>query len=73
MARRTIADEIREEGAIDARQKMLLMGLRIRFGAVPADVEKTIRMTRNSGRLEEWMRHFATAFSLADVHIIEPQ
>jgi hypothetical protein len=76
MARQTIAEAIREEGAVEGRReqaaKMLLRQLRLRFGELPAEVEQKIRLTRDIHRLEQWLDRFATAKSLADVGIGAP-
>jgi hypothetical protein len=75
MARRTIADEIREEGehrgAIRAQQRTLLRLLRQRFGNLPSNVEQAVQATQDAERLERWLDRVVPSNSLADVGIGE--
>ena len=76
MARQTIAEALREEGvqqeAIRARQQMLLVLLRERFRPLAPEAEQMVETTRERARLEEWIRKFATAKSIADIGILPP-
>lgn len=70
---RTMADVLKEEGrkeeAVRARQRMLLLVLRERFGELPSAVVSTIEAARNVKQLDEWAARFATAKTLAEVEI----
>lgn len=74
--RRTIADELKEEGAregaIKNRQQTLIRQLKRRFGDVSVAVSATIRATDDPDQLDEWLDRFATAESLDDVGIGTP-
>ena len=70
--RRTIADELKEEGAIGALQRALMRQLRSRFGELPDDVVSTIRATHDPAQLDEWLDGFARAKTLDDVGIGVP-
>jgi hypothetical protein len=76
MARQTIAEAIREEGAIEGRREqavdMLLKQLRLRFETVPAQIEQTIQATRDLRQLNQWLERFATAKTLKDVGVGAP-
>jgi hypothetical protein len=75
--KRTIADELREEGQrageLRSHQHLLLRLLRGRFGRVPRPVEQVIRATDDLARLDAWFDGAATAATLADVGIPHPQ
>ena len=70
--RRTIADELKEEGAIKNGQKTLVRLLKRRFGDVPAAVSATIRATDDPERLDAWLDLVVTAEALDDVGIGAP-
>jgi hypothetical protein len=70
--RRTIADQLKEEGAINNRQQTLIRQLKRRFGDVPDDLSSTIRATNDPGQLDEWLDRFATAETLEEVGIEVP-
>jgi hypothetical protein len=73
----TMADVLRDEGRekgfregeLQTRQQTLLLQLRERFGKVPKATEKVIAATQDVGRLEAWLKRFATADTLEDVGI----
>jgi hypothetical protein len=73
MARRTIAEALREEGeqreAIRSRQQLLIRALRGRFGEVPPTVERLIEGSRDISQLETWFDSAVKAKTLADVKI----
>src|SRR5262249_11817328 len=73
MARRTIAQMLRDEGRAEARREHAagtrLLQLRLRFGELPAAVEQTVQATRDVEQLERWLDRFATAKSLSEVGI----
>jgi hypothetical protein len=70
--RRTIADELKEEGAIWNRRQVLIRLLKRRFENVPAEVSATIRATDDPEQLDEWLDRFATAQTLDDIGIGTP-
>jgi truncated hemoglobin YjbI len=70
--RRTIADQLKEEGAIDNRQQILIRQLKRRFGDVPDELSSTIRTTNDPEQLDEWLDRFATAETLEEVGIEVP-
>lgn len=73
VARKTIAEALREEGAVRATHKhaakTLLRQLELRFGAMPAETVEIIEHTQSTEQLEQWLDRFATAKTLADVGI----
>jgi len=68
---RTIADELKEEGAriaeVTTRQQTLLRQLKRRFGEVPTSIVATIESTRDVQQLDRWLDQFVTAESFADI------
>ena len=74
--RRTIADELKEEGAkegaLKTRQQTLIRLLKRRFGDVSDEVSSTIRTTNDPEQLDEWLDRFATAETLEEVGIGVP-
>ena len=70
--RRTIADELKEEGAIRNGQQTLVRLLKRRFGDVPAEVSATIRATDELAQLDEWLDRLVVAETLDDVGIGVP-
>ncbi len=73
MARRTIADELKEEGMkvgeLRAKRETLARLLQKRFKKVPAGTLTAVETTEDIERLREWLDRFATAETLADVGI----
>ncbi len=53
--RRTIADELKEEGAIRKSQQTLIRLLKRRFGDVPDELTSTIRATDDGEQLDAWL------------------
>jgi len=70
--RRTIADELKEEGAIRKSQQTLIRQLKRRFGDVPDELASTIRATGDVEQLDAWLDRFATAQTLDEVGIEVP-
>jgi hypothetical protein len=74
--RRTIADELKEEGAregaIRNSQQTLIRQLKRRFGGVPDELSSAIRATNDPEQLDEWLDRFATAETLDEVGIPVP-
>ncbi len=70
--RRTIADELKEEGAIRKSQQTLIRQLKRRFGDVPDELTSTIRATGDVEQLDAWLDRFATAQTLDEVGIEVP-
>ncbi len=70
MARRMMPDIHREEGALVARKRILLMQLRLRFGPLPTETERAINATEDANLLEEWLCRFATATTLESIGIV---
>jgi hypothetical protein len=74
--RRTIADELKEEGAregaIRNSQRTLIRQLKRRFGGVPDELSSAIRATNDPEQLDEWLDRFATAETLDEVGIEVP-
>jgi hypothetical protein len=70
--RRTIADELKEEGAIKKSQQTLIRLLKRRFGDVPDELSSAIRATNDPEQLDEWLDRFATAETLDEVGIEVP-
>jgi hypothetical protein len=70
--RRTIADQLREEGGIEALQQILIRLLKRRFGDVPDELSSTILATKNPEQLDEWLDQVVTAQALEDVGIEVP-
>jgi hypothetical protein len=75
--RRTIADELKEEGrkegrkegreeaGVQVRRSILLRHLRDRFGQVPAEIVARIEATDDTEQLDTWIDRSLTAKSLA--------
>jgi hypothetical protein len=70
--RRTIADELKEEGATKAFQQTLIRQLKRRFGDVPDDVTSMIRGTDDAEQLNAWLDQVVTAETLDEVGIEVP-
>ena len=70
--RRTIADELKEEGALKIRRQVLLRQLKRRFGNVPAAVSATIRATHAPEQLDEWLDQVVTVKTLDEIGIGTP-
>jgi hypothetical protein len=69
---RSMADVLKEEGALKKSQETLLRLLKRRFGDVPAAVSATIRATDDPEQLDEWLDQVVTAATLDDVGIGTP-
>jgi hypothetical protein len=54
------------KGKIEGKAETLLRVLRLRFGAVPGDVETTIRAETDLNKLDVWVDAAVTAAGLAD-------
>jgi hypothetical protein len=67
--RKTIADELKEEGEIRGLRRILLLQLRDRFGEVPAETQALIETTSDTERLEDWARQLLHARTLKEVGI----
>jgi hypothetical protein len=67
--RKTIADELKEEGGIETARRILLLQLRERFGEVPAETRALIETTSDMERLEDWARQLLNARTLKEVGI----
>jgi hypothetical protein len=67
--RKTIAAELKEEGAVRAARRILLRLLRRCFGEVPQDTAAVIEVTADLGRLEDWNVRVVTAKTLKEVGI----
>jgi hypothetical protein len=70
--RRTIADELKEEGAIKKSQQTLIRQLKRRFGDVPDDLSSAIRATSDPEQLDTWLDEVVTAETLEEVGIEVP-
>ncbi len=74
--RRTIADELKEEGAkegaLKTRQQTLIRLLKRRFGDVSDELSSTIRATNDPEQLDEWLDQVVTAKTLEEVGIGVP-
>jgi hypothetical protein len=58
-----------ERGGIWARQQVLRLQLRERFGKLPPATAKTINATYNVRRLNAWLKRVLTAETLAEMGI----
>jgi hypothetical protein len=65
----SMADQLKEEGAVEANRRTLLRLLRERFGEVPSHVAATIEMTANLTQLDGWLLRFANAKTLEEIGI----
>jgi hypothetical protein len=70
--KRTIADELKEEGAIKNSQETLIRQLKRRFGDVPDEVTSSIRATHDAEQLNAWLDQVVTAETLNEVGIEVP-
>ncbi len=77
MARRMAPDIHRDEGRREAtladRKRTLGELLRLRFGALPPEVEQAIQATQEPEQLAEWLRRFANAQDLDAIGIVPPR
>ena len=64
---KTIADVLKEEGALDAKRETLLRLLRLKFKNVPEAIEAEILTTPEIQQLELWLDAFATARSIRKI------
>jgi len=53
--RRTIADELKEEGGIETRQQTLIRQLKRRFRDLPEEMVSTVRATNDAEQLDAWL------------------
>jgi hypothetical protein len=63
---KTIAEDLREQGGIDAKRATLLLQLGLRFKVPPA-IEAKIVATDDSQQLDAWLAEFAMARKLSDI------
>ena len=70
--RRTIADELRNEGRLVSRREMLLEAIRTRIGEPPTDVIATVETCPDIAQLDAWFKLALTAKKLASIGI-KPQ
>ena len=63
---KTIADQLREEGVLSERRRMLLRLLRKRFGSLPPTAEERIR-SADLDTLERWAERILTATTIDEV------
>jgi hypothetical protein len=73
MARRTLADIHWDQAVLAERKQMLQDQLRLRFKAVPPEIEQVIQTTQDANQLAEWMHRFATAKDLDSIGIVPPR
>ncbi len=59
-------EQIREEGVVEGKAKMVLTVLRARFNQVPQEVEETIRKMTDPTALDSWAAHAATCKTLEE-------
>jgi hypothetical protein len=71
MARHTLADVHRDEGALAANRRTLLNQLRLRFESLPPNMEQVIQATNDAEKLAEWLRGVVIAPDLASIGIPE--
>ena len=69
---KTIADELREEGALKARREVLLRLILAKFGKLPADVIATVEASADTVQFDAWSEAILKARRLADVGIKPP-
>ena len=67
---KTIAEVIKEEGALEANRKMLLRQLRLKFKNVPAAIEAEIQGTLDSQQLALWFDAVLTARSIRKIPFV---
>jgi hypothetical protein len=74
--RRTIADELKEEGAKEgatkALQQALIRLLKGRFGDVPEELSSTIRATNDREQLDAWLDQVIKAETLEEIEFEVP-
>jgi hypothetical protein len=73
MARRTLADVHRDEGALAANKRTLVEQLRLRFKTLPAKTGQVIAATQDADQLAEWLRGVVTARDLDTIGIVPPR
>jgi hypothetical protein len=64
---KTIAEALREEGALNNKRETLLLQLRVRFKKIPEAIEAKIQATDDSQQLSTWLAEFAVARKLSDI------
>ena len=67
---RTIADELKVEGRVEATQTNLLRLLRQRFGELPRETVDRIEGTADLDQLNAWLDRFVAAETLEDMGIV---
>ena len=67
---RTIADELKVEGHVEATQTNLLRLLRQRFGELPRETVDRIEGTADLDQLNAWLDRFVAAETLEDMGIV---
>ena len=70
--RKTIADVLKEEGALINRREMLLEAIRVRVGEPSAEVRGVIEACADVAQLDAWFRLALTARRLKDIGIVPP-
>ena len=66
---KTIADELKEEGAVAALQRTLIKQLGERFGRLSEGVAATIQSTHDVGKLDLWLAQVVSASSFDELNI----
>jgi hypothetical protein len=64
---KTIAEVVREEGALEAKRQTLLRQLRLKFKNVPEAIQAEIQATLDTQQLDLWLDAFATARSIRKI------
>ena len=64
---KSIAEELKEEGALEGQRKMLLRQLRLKFKKVPEAIEAEIQATQDSQQLALWFDAVITARSIRKI------
>ena len=64
---KTIAQVVKDEGALEAKRETLLLQLRLKFKKVPEAIEAEIQSTPDVQQLNIWLAAFATARSLRKI------
>ncbi len=64
-----LMDRGRQEGEIRSQQRTLLLQLRSKFHKVPTAIERTIKSTHESSRLDDWLVKVLDANTIDDIGI----
>jgi len=67
---RTIADELKDEGRVEATRTSLLRLIRQRFGELPRETVDRIETTDDLDQLNAWLDRFVAAETLEDMGIV---